>query len=490
MGLMRFIAPPDRIGDETAEQAYLSGFDRIPWQVRVRHNGGELVLERLASDSGNLHIPWGVEGHGQVTLSTATLMERPEPYHLPLELARGKIGQVRNQLAEWEMSGLGVSKPVHDKVGEALGYFAQAAVVEHGSRQSIKLAEEALRAALEAAHLLVACYAEQVLAGRQSASQKLGTLLGADLGRSPLDEKTAKETVPALNAANVPLVWRDIETSEGHYFWDTSDQQVDWAKAAGLTLLAGPLLQLDQRALPDWLALYENDFESVVLFASEFLKAAVPRYRGRISVWQCAGRVNTAEVLSFTEEEKVRLAARAIELTRTLDPDTPILVSFDQPWAEYLSRREMDFPPLHIADALVRADLGLSGVMLEINVGYHPGGTLLRDPVEFGRQLDYWNLLGVPLFIGLTVPSASDADPLARRRAKLRESAWTPQNQLAWVNRFVPLLLAKPYVHGILWNQLCDFEPHDFPHGGLFDLRRQPKPALGRLAALRKAYLR
>ena len=490
MGLMRFISPPDRIGDETAEQAYMSGFDRIPWQVRVRHNGGELVLERLASDSGNLHIPWEVEGYGQVTLSTATLMERPEAYHLPLELARGKIGQVRNQLAEWEMSGLGVPKPVHEKVGEALGYFAQAAVVEHDSGQSIRLAEEAVRAALEAANLLAASYADHVLGDRPSASQKLGTFLGADLGRSLLDEQTGKQIVRAFNAANVPLVWRDVETSEGHYFWDISDQQVEWAERAGLTLSAGPLLQLDQRTLPDWLALYENDFESVVLFASEFLKAAVTRYRGRISVWRCAGRVNTADVLSLTEEEKVRLAARAVELTRALDADKPILVSFDQPWAEYLSRREMDFPPLHIADALVRADLGLSGVMLEINVGYHPGGTLLRDPVEFGRQLDYWNLLGVPLFIGLTVPSASDADPLAQRRAGLRPGAWTPENQLVWVSRFVPLLLAKPYVHGVLWNQLCDFEPHDFPHGGLFDLRRQPKPALGRLAAIRQAYLR
>ena len=66
MGLMRFTFPPGRIGDETVEQAYVSGFDRIPWQVRVRRTDGELVLERATSDSGNLHIPWQVEGHGQV----------------------------------------------------------------------------------------------------------------------------------------------------------------------------------------------------------------------------------------------------------------------------------------------------------------------------------------------------------------------------------------------------------------------------------------
>ncbi len=37
---------------------------------------------------------------------SATLMERLAPYHLPLELARGKINQVRGQAADWIMGGL------------------------------------------------------------------------------------------------------------------------------------------------------------------------------------------------------------------------------------------------------------------------------------------------------------------------------------------------------------------------------------------------
>ncbi len=95
----------------------------------------------------------------------------------------------------------------------------------------------------------------------------------------------------------------------------------------------------------------------------------------------------------------MRLSARAVELTRSIDPHVPAIVSFDQPWGEDLGRKEMDFPPLHFADALVRANLGLSGLMLELNVGYTPGGTPLRDPLEVSRHLDYWSVLGVPLYI-------------------------------------------------------------------------------------------
>jgi hypothetical protein len=167
-----------------------------------------------------------------------------------------------------------------------------------------------------------------------------------------------------------------------------------------------------------------------------------------------------------------------------------VTIAFDQPWAEYLARQGNDFPPLHFADALLRAELGLTGLALELNVGYHPAGTLPRDPLEFSRQIDFWSLLGVPLYLLLAVPSSSQPDPLAQRRAGTLGEVWTPAVQQAWVSRYLPLFLAKPNVRGVLWSQLRDSEPHSFPHGGLFDLRRHPKPALRPLASLRQAHLK
>lgn len=489
MGVMRFICPPDRITEAAAWQAYLSGYDKTPWKTEFRLSDNSLELERAVSDSGNLHILWEVPDRGLLTLSTATLMERPAPYHLPLELARGKIGQLRNQLSEWQAMGLVVPAEVSERLADAVGFFAQAAVVEHGSEQSIKLSERAILAALEAAELLAGSYAEQVLVARKRGGQKLRSVLGADLGPWVLDEATAQQFVETFNTAVVPLSWRKIEASQGQFQWETSDEQTRWSCAKHLRVCGGPLLRFDQSSLPDWLTLYEGDFESLLSSASEFIEAAVRRYRGKVDLWQCAGRVNALEVLSLGEEEKVRLVARAIEVVRQNDADTPVLVSFDQPWGEYLNRREMDFPPLNFADALVRANLGVSGLVLEINVGYYPGGTSPRDPLEFSRLLDYWSLLGVPLFVALCVPSDWHADPAAAHEAGLPPKSWSVEAQKNWVDRYVPLLLAKPCVYGVIWSQLADYQPHDFPHGGLFDQRRRPKPALARLAAIRKAHL-
>jgi hypothetical protein len=44
-------------------------------------------------------------------------------------------------------------------------------------------------------------------------------------------------------------------------------------------------------------------------------------------------------------------------------------------------------------------------------------------------------------------------------------------------------------MQGVVWNQLCDRQPHDFSHGGLFDAEGIAKPSLKTLAAIRKTYL-
>jgi hypothetical protein len=314
-------------------------------------------------------------------------------------------------------------------------------------------------------------------------------VLAGDLGATLLDDGTARHFVASFNAAAVPACWREIEATEGSYYWAVSDKQLQWCKAHDLQVWLGPLLSIDPHGLPDWLYLWEGDFENLVSFVSDYVQATVSRYRGKVDLWVCAGRVNTADDLSLSEEDKLRLAARTVELTRSMDPQTPAVLCFDQPWAEYMSRREMDFPPLHFADALMRAGLDVSGLMLEMNVGYWPGGTLPRTLLELSRQLDYWSVLGLPLFVAITVPSSHEEDPQARRRARPHPGQPTPETQQAWAARYVPLILSKPYVQGILWNQLRDSDPHGYPHGGLFDLQSRPKPALQTLAAIRREHL-
>jgi hypothetical protein len=492
MGQMRFlVSPPARLREEALDQAYLSGLDRTAWPVRARMDGAELVLERGVSDSANLNLLWEVEGHGLLVVTTATLIERPQPYHLPLELARGALSQLRNQLAEWQVAGLTIPEEASVKMATATERLSWAVVTQDGDPPaSSTAAAEALQLALDGAQLLAQAYAEHAIAGRQRAGGKVLALLGGALDGPTLEDATAQQFLATFNAAQVLMPWREIETSEGTFSWSACDAQIDWCRAHGLRVCAGPLVQPDSRGLPDWVYLWEDDFDALMAAASQFVQAAVGRYRGKVDLWLCAARVNTAEVLALSEEERLRMAAAVVQLVRALDPGALAVISIDQPWGEYMSRREVDFPPLQFADALVRAGLDLKALMLEMNLGSFRGSTLPRSPLEFGRQLEYWSMLGLPLLVSLNVPSASGEDVSAQRRDVLSAGVWSPLGQQNWIARYAPLMLAKPSVQGVFWNQTCDYRPHEFPHAGLFDPQQHAKPALKTLASIRHAYLK
>lgn len=493
-GLLRMIVPTgSRLTPRLAERAYMTGADQIPWQCRTRLNDDELTLERHVTESGKFHIPWPVAGHGEVVLATATLMERDRPYQMLVELARGKINQIRNQIAEWQSIGLVVPNKVETTLHKALKHFAKAATSQHDVALAAEMAEKALVAALDVADLLVGSYIEQALAARHRHSPRLRVMLGgaltADAPEAPIDGQFLR----TFNACTLPLVWRQVEASEGTYHWEPFDRQLEWCNRHGLAACGGPLLRLDALGLPDWLYLWEGDFNNIQSFASDYVEAVVSRYRGKLQAWHCASRINVGDALSLSEEQKLRLAVRAIEIVRDIDSATPLIVRFDQPWAEYMSRSAPDLSPLHFADALVRAGLQLSGIGLEINMGYYPGGSAPRDRLEFSRLLDLWSCLGVPLHLHLTVPGGQSAAPAARGRpAPLADAfpgGWSPENQAAWIKHYFPLFFAKPAVQGIFWNQLVDSETSEFPFGGLVDSSGAIKPAFTALAVLRKKYL-
>ncbi len=156
----------------------------------------------------------------------------------------------------------------------------------------------------------------------------------------------------------VPLSWRSIEASEGRRHWKQADAQIEWAKTAGMKIMGGPLLELDDRGVPDWTYLWEGDFDSLIGFMLDHVTTVVKRYRGKVHLWQVVSRMSHGRVLALTEDQRLQIAAQAITKVRELDPSTPLIASFDQPWAEYLATEQLDLAPLHFADALVRADLG------------------------------------------------------------------------------------------------------------------------------------
>lgn len=492
MGLMRLtVHDRDRIPPGGLGQVYMCGQDELPWYGRAYMNGDQLVVERAETDSGSIWVPWKINGRGVLLLGSSTLMERDRPYQLEVELARGTVNRLRNQISNWEMLGLIVPGDLRQEVLDATRYFARAATAGE-AELAAENAERALVAAVDAMDHSAAVYAEQAIEARRAKSKKLTTWFGVHLGDQMPPVAIARQLLPSFNMVSVPLSWRSVEASEGRRNWKQADAQIEWAKTAGMKVMGGPLLELDDRGVPDWTYLWEGDFDSLLGFMLDHVSSVVKRYRGKVHLWQVVSRMSHGRVLALTEDQRLQIAAQAITRVRELDPSTPMIATFDQPWAEYLASEQLDLAPLHFADALVRADLGLSGLGLEITVGYHPGGTAHRSPFSYSRLIDTWSLLELPLMVSLTLPSSSEKDALANPKIQVLTSEGaeaTPESQANWIERQFPLIIAKSPVQVLLWNQLSDSAPHHYPHGGLFDAQDQPKPALESLRKIRQQLL-
>lgn len=495
MGVMRFlIEPPELLGDwPELFRAYISGFDGRVHPTRVELDGPVMACRRQSSDSGKLHVAVPLPGFGRPMVTTTSLPERDEPFLLAVELARGKISQLRDQLAGWEMGGMAIPaafRPLHQ---QAQRLFGRAAASQSDPVQASRLAHEALALAFQAADLLARAYMEQRLTVRRRRAARLPAALGCSLGRAVPGPPWEHLFCQAFTAAAIPLLWRQVEPEEGTYRWELYDEQVEWCHNNRLLIYGGPLLDLSPDGMPGWLWQWSHDFLNLQSFVCDFVETALTRYLGKIRHWEISSRANTGGALTLSEENRLTLVARTLEIARQVDQDLQLTIRIDQPWGEYQARGQHRLSPLQFVDALVRSGIGLSGIHLEIAVGYRPRGSALRDLLDFSRLIDQWSGLGLPLHVTLAFPSAGGPDTLSTKPdlevdSPQWRSDWSGDAQAEWADLYLPMLMAKQPVVGIYWTHFADAAPHLFPHAGLLAPDGTPKPALEHITRYRQTY--
>lgn len=484
MGLMRFIIPPDLLQSEWPEihRGYLCGPDGRIFQTRIEVENNIAQCRRTSSESAKFHVGWPIAGFGRPVTSTASLPEREQPYLLAVELARGKIVQLRNQASQWEVAGMQIPAEFARPYSLAHRQFAKAASSQDRPDEAARFASEALSFACRAAECLTLAYARQALAGRQQRYPQLPALLGCELGGEPPDTRTEERFLSAFNSAAIRCSWADIESSEGEYNWDNVDRQLEWCEAHKIKVRGGPLIDLGPGGLPAWLANWEHDLLNVQSFVCDFVETAISRYQGRIRSWEVVARPNSGGALALNEESRLTLTARILDIARQVDEEAQLSIRIDQPWGDYQARGQHRLSPLQLTDALIRSGIGLAGVNLEIACGYLPRGSGLRDLLDVSRLIDAWSVLQVPLQIALASPSSSEHDPLAASDQEVDPNLWpnavNETEQARWLAQLLPLLMAKPAVAGVTWCTFSDAVPHEYPHAGLVRADDRSKPAL------------
>jgi hypothetical protein len=496
MGTMTFQLPPGMPEDaQTAlERASVAGGqDAMPYPTQVLIDQDDLIVSRQVNESGSLVVPWSVNDTGRVMVSTATLMERLKPYLLAIELARGKINQVRGQESDWRMGGLSVSEDLAKQIQQCTLAFSKAVTVVPDPAASNE-ALHALALGFKAADQLVQAYMSQIFDVRHHRQPRLDTMLACRVAGGHLGPNAQAAYADAFNAVAIPFAWDKVEPQEETFSWDEYDQLVSWAADQGLPVLGGPLADFSGLGLPCWLWEKQTDLTSMCSYLSDFVERTVERYRGVIRTWQVTAASNWAGVMALADEELLWLTVRLAEVIRKLDPSLELVVGITQPWGDYLTQQEGSQSPFVFADNLMRTGLKLAALDLELIMGVSPRGSYCRDLLDASRLLDLYALLGVPLQVTLGYPSntAPDAhaDPDQKPAAGHWRSGFSPDVQADWAASFARLCVCKPFVRAVHWTHFADAYPHQFPHCGLLDAHNAFKPALRQLGALRAEHLK
>ena len=495
MGIMKFSLPLKLSGDvaRLLGRAYVTGGpDGMPSPGDARLEANQLTIHRSSRDSGAVCVPWSVNDNGPLMIATATLIERALPYPLLVELARGKVNQLRTLAADWETGGLVTPSSLVQKLRDVGRAFARM-VCQEKPDEAETHARATLRDTLAVGAELVGTYIEQIFRARHQHQARLETSLSCGLSSAPAPE-LAEQLTRSFNAVRVPFLWPEIEGAEGQYHWDRTDALVHWARDHALGVIAGPVVDFSRNCLPEWLGLWKGDLQGLSNIMLDYSEAALQRYKDDVRVWQLTAGSNSSTVLGLEEDDVLWLTARLTEMARQLDPNFQLVAGISQPWGEYLVKQPRTYTPFGFADMLMRSRATVSMIDLELVLGVEQRGSYERDLMEISRLLDLYALLGMPVRVTLGYPSLSGPDALADPDFPVDQAAKnsprSPEGQASWVRCVAALAACKPYVVGVSWVHLADNQPHQFPNCGLVDASGAIKPAMAEFAALREAHLR
>jgi GH35 family endo-1,4-beta-xylanase len=506
-----------------------------PGEVRVEHgvlavtpkNAGPVSLEVL------FPVNQGGNGSGparEVLLTTTLLPQRQWPYLLSLELARKQLMRFLNALEEWNLTMLPSDHPALVTFERAREDFS-AALVSWRSVQKVDLraddpaiaaadekARRALRDAAEASELLVAEAVRAGLSARADGSwfgdamERAERSLGRPAGK-PVAVVKAPEAhgvtlagvarvgcgvdptsfEPAAQAAlaraadfiTVPMPWSAIEPAEGKYQFAATDRWIEWAVRKGkLPVVAGPVLDLAPGKLPEWLFIWENDYDTLRELVYEHVRQVVTRYRRTVQWWTLASSLGVDGALSLRFEQVADLMRVASMVTRKLQPQARMQVEVVDPFALYAARSQRSVPPLLLAELIAQSGTTMDAIGLRIDLTDATTAAAVRDAMAFSEVLDRYATLDRP--ISVTFAACPSKPTTSQGESGTWDGPWSPAVQADWITKALAVAAAKPYVHSVCWG-LAQDTPRTTSGAGLVDASGAPRPALAAMATLRQA---
>ncbi|MEQ9460178.1 MAG: endo-1,4-beta-xylanase [Phycisphaeraceae bacterium] len=482
--------------DWVARNAHTLGPDGHPLRSTITVSDHQLQVDRREMIAVSLALLYPVGDLGELTLQTCLLPDRDEPYRLSIELARHRLMLLYTMLEEWSMFDLPEQHPVHRRSIEARTNFIEALSQQHDDPAAADhYANLALIAALDATEELVLAHAELLLDRRIAAEKLPSYLLGIGVPMAHDSDHTTKLLAGISSLVAIQSPWNALAPVEDDNAWDDMDRWAEWSKQKNIPLAAGPLISFEPSHVPDWVYMWEHDYETLRDLIYDHVERVVTRYKDTVSVWNVVSGLHVNQNFPLSFDQVMDITRTATRLVKRLQPSSRALIGIREPFGEYYAANVRSIPPALYADLVVQAGNVFDGFSLQILMGQARSGQYCRDLMQIATLIDRFGTLGKPLQLVIGVPSAPVTseminDPSSDLPADAHAGTWRkPWNTVVqghWLEAVTQIAASRPFVETVLWKEAVDHPDMSLPLAGLLSESLELKPAAARLIELRK----
>jgi hypothetical protein len=484
-----------RLTQFTPVGAMTMGPESVPSAGEVMFSDG--ILHAVLADEHALGVAllWEVEGQGNYHLETTRLQSRPEPYNLNVELARFRLMKIVQKQEDWNLFDFPKIDKFTTKFREAQSLFADALGKLDVPEEAATLADKALAVALELSESLATFHGELLINRRKSSNGFVRHIFGCKFDTTVQNARCKEIASTSFDYAVLPMPWKQLQPQEQVFNTAALDEWVELLSKKRVPIIAGPLIDLSDNEVPDWMYMWEHDFDTLRELAYEYVQKVLGRYRRAVSVWNVVSGLHTNAVFTLSFEHIIELTRLLVSQVKTLIPNAKTLVSVKFPFGEYHAKGRASVAPMLYAEMVAQAGINFEAFGLEIEMGSPAPGMFTRDLFQLSCMLDRFSTLGRPVFLtGVGCPSRNGIDSNDRSEGAWNPAQagdwkrpWDPELQAEWMEAVYRLALSKPYVESIAWSNLADLNT-TVPNGGLLDDMLKPKVGFAKLQELREQF--
>lgn len=471
------------------------GPESVPITGEVVFKDGYLQLPKSIEQATAVALLWDLGPLGSFHLETTRMPPREKPYNLNVELARFRLMKIVQKQEDWNLFDFPRAEKFQQKFREAQGLLAEALGKLDDAPAAAVLADDALSRAVDLSEQLAQFHGELLLNRRKAGNSFVKHVIGCRVDSTIRNERYRETATSHFDYAVLPIGWKQVQPQESEFQTGPVDEWIELLSRKRVPVIAGPLINLGEGHVPDWMFIWEHDFDTLRELAYEYVQKIVHRYRKAVAIWNvCAGlQTNSSFTLSF--EQIIELTRLLVSQVKAILPASRTLITITQPFGESSARRPTAVAPIMYAEMVGQAGINFEAYGLEIEMGVPAPGMFTRDLFQLSSLLDKFSTLGRPVFLtALSVPGRSTPDTNDKSEGKLNPSLagrwhrpWDPQLQADWIQAVYELALSKPFVESIAWGNLADVNP-TLPGGGLLDDMLKPKPAFTKLQDMRTKF--